>query len=156
MREVDVTLFGLALIPHYVDLVAGLELGLALGIENFRNRRHAFGFCADIDDDVGRGQLHHGAFDYMVVANRFLGFGLEVLERGGEIIAARCGSLGGGIFRSDTFGSLVFMSVVFMNFRGGSLWFRRGGVWGGWGGGVRGGGRGGGGGVGGGCCGCWG
>src|SRR6202047_3112699 len=123
MREVDVTLFGLALIPHYVDLVAGLELGLALVIENFRNRRHAFGFCADIDDDEGRGHVHHGAFDYMVVANRFLGFGLEVLERGGEIIAARCGSLGGGIFRGGPLGGLVFMSVI-MNFRGGRLWFR--------------------------------
>src|ERR1700674_4369443 len=107
MREVDVTLFGLALIPHYVDLIAGLELGLALVIENFRNRRHAFGLCADIDDDMGRGQLHHRAFDYVVVANRFLGFGLEVLERGGEIIAASSGILMGGILRSDTLGSLV-------------------------------------------------
>src|ERR1700730_6532405 len=138
VREVDVALFSFALIPHYVDLVAGLELRLALVIENFRNRRHAFGFCPDIDDDVGRSQLPHGAFDYMVVANRFLGLGLEVLERGGEIVAASRGILVGGMFRSDTFGSLVFtsavrmsvvfMCVVFMNFRGGSLWFRRGGL----------------------------
>jgi len=79
----------------------------------------------------------------MVVANRFLGFGLEVLERGCEIVAASRGILVGGMFRSDTFGRLVFtsavfmsvaftsvafMNVVFMNFRGGSQWFRRGGL----------------------------
>src|ERR1700686_3516908 len=115
VRQVDVALFGFALIPHYVDLIAGLELGLALVIENFRNRHHALGFRSDIDDDMGRGQLHHGAFDYVVVANRLLGFRLEVLERGGEIIAASHGSLVGGIVRSDIFGSLVFTSAGFMS-----------------------------------------
>ena len=61
VREVDVALFGLALLPHHVDLVAGLELRLALVIENFRDRHHAFGFRSDIDDHVGRGQFHHAA-----------------------------------------------------------------------------------------------
>ena len=63
-------------------------------IENFRNRHHAFGFRPDIDDDVGRGQFHDAAFDYVVLANRFLGFGLEAVEGGGEIIAASGGILG--------------------------------------------------------------
>src|ERR1039458_1585093 len=95
MREVDVALFGFALLPHYVDLIAGLELRLALVIESLGNQHHAFGFRSDIDDDVGRGQFHHAAFDYVVVANRFLGFGLEVVEGSREIIAASRGILGG-------------------------------------------------------------
>src|SRR3981189_2785235 len=69
---------------------------------------------------MGRGQLHHGAFDYVVVANRFLGFRLEVLQRGGEIIAASRGISGSGIF-----GGVILRSVAFRSVRGGSQWFRR-------------------------------
>ena len=78
VREVDVALFGFALVAHHVDFVAGLELRLALVIEHFRERHHAFGLRADIDDHVGAGQLQHGAFDDVVFADRFLGFGGEV------------------------------------------------------------------------------
>src|SRR5208283_1341052 len=136
VREVDVALFGFTFVAHHVDLVAGLELWLALVIENFRNRRHAFGLRPDIDDDVGRGQFHHGTLDYVVVANRFLGFGLEAVERGGEVVAGSRGvfrgrSIGSAVLRSAYFMSAIFMSVVFisvvfMNVRGGSHWFRRG------------------------------
>ncbi len=35
VREVDVALFDLPLVAHDVDLIAGLELGLALVIEHF-------------------------------------------------------------------------------------------------------------------------
>src|SRR4029077_19646538 len=58
---------------------------------------------------------------------------LEALERGGEIIAASRGSLVGGTVRSDVFGSRAFMRVALMSVgfprvRGGSQWFRRGGL----------------------------
>ena len=99
VREVDVALFGFALLAHDVDFVAGLELGLALVIENFGERHHAFGLRAVIDDDVGRGQLNDAAFDDVVFANSFFGFGLEVVQGGGEIIARGCGRFGSGSLR---------------------------------------------------------
>src|SRR5271157_7876 len=108
VREVDVALFGFALVPHHVDLVAGLELWLALVIESLRNRHHAFGFRSDIDDNVSRGQFDDGSFDDMVVANRFLGFGLEALERRSEVIAASRGILVSGSFRSNVLRSVLF------------------------------------------------
>src|SRR6266481_5757863 len=113
VREVDVALFGFALLSHHVDLGPGLELGLALVIENLRDRHHAFGFRPDIDDDVGRRQFHHCAFDYVILANRFLGFGLEVLEGGGEIIAAYSDVLVGGILGSVVLRRFDLRSVVF-------------------------------------------
>ena len=36
VREVDVAFLGLALFAHHVDFVAGLEPGLALVVQNFR------------------------------------------------------------------------------------------------------------------------
>ncbi len=125
VREVDVALFGFALLAHHVDLGAGLELWLALVIENLRDRHHAFGFRPDIDDDVGRRQFHHCAFDYVILANRFLGFGLEVLEGGGEIIAAYSDVLVGGILGSVVLRRFDLRSVVFTSVRGGGEWFRR-------------------------------
>ncbi len=119
VREVNVALFGLALLPQYVDLGAGLELWLALVIENFRKRQHAFGFRPDVDDDVGRGQFHDRALDDVVVAHRFLGFGLKALQRGGEVIGGGRGILVSGSFRSE-----VFRSFASRNVRGGSQWFR--------------------------------
>src|ERR1700691_353110 len=91
MREVDIALFRLALLAHHVDLVPGLELGIALVIENLGNRRHAFGLRSDIDDDVGRGELHDRSFYDVIVANRFFGLVLEVVEGGGKIVAASRG-----------------------------------------------------------------
>ena len=125
VREVDVALFGFTLVPHHVDLVAGLELGLALVIENLRNRRHAFGFRPDIDDDVGRGQFDHGAFDYVIVADRFLGFGSR--SCGGRRRNHRCQPRHSRWSR-ELSGALVVRSVlvrvVLRSGRGGSQWFR--------------------------------
>ncbi len=53
VREVDVAFFGLALVAHDVDFIAGLELGIALMIEHLRKRQHAFRLGADIDHHVG-------------------------------------------------------------------------------------------------------
>ncbi len=55
--EVDVAFLGLALGAHDLDLVAGLELGLALVIEHFSQRQHAFRLGADIDDHVSAGEF---------------------------------------------------------------------------------------------------
>src|ERR1700677_1973215 len=93
MREVDIALFRLALLAHHVDLVPGLELGIALVIENLGNRRHAFGLRSDIDDDVGRGELHDRSFYDVIVANRFFGLVLEVVEGGGKVVAASRGTV---------------------------------------------------------------
>src|SRR5205807_8123208 len=98
MREVDVALFGLALVAHHVDFVTGLELGIALVIENLGNRRHAFRLRAYVYDDMGRGQLDDGALDYVVLAYGFFGFSLEVLEGGSEIIIAERTAIAGGLF----------------------------------------------------------
>src|ERR1700728_2351996 len=95
VREVDITVFGLTLLAHDIDLVAGLELELALMVENFGNGHHAFGLRAVIDDDMGRGQLDDAAFDDVIFANRFFGFSLEALESGGEIVARSGGCFGG-------------------------------------------------------------
>src|SRR3954451_1283645 len=56
-RQVDVAFFSLALRAHDFDLVAGLELGLALVIKNFSERQHAFRLRSDIDHDVSAGEL---------------------------------------------------------------------------------------------------
>jgi hypothetical protein len=58
----------------------------------------------------------------MIVANRFLGLVLEVVQRGGEIIAANRGIFLAGILEGFI---LVF---ILMNVRGRSQWFRRGGL----------------------------
>src|SRR5208282_106969 len=100
VREVDVALFGFTFLAHDVDLVTGLEPGLALVIENFGDGHHAFGFRAVIDDDMGRSQLNDAAFYYMILTNGFFGLSLEALEGSGEVIARRRGSFGDGFFRS--------------------------------------------------------
>src|SRR6267154_3811822 len=98
MREVDVALFGLALVAHHVDFVTGLELGIALVIETLDNRRHAFRLRAYVYDDMSRSQLNDRALDYVVLAYRFFGFSLEVLEGGCEIIIAERTAIVGRIF----------------------------------------------------------
>ena len=52
VREVDVAFLGLALVAHHVDFVAGLYLGLALVIEHFGERQHAFRLGANVDHHV--------------------------------------------------------------------------------------------------------
>ena len=102
VREVGIAFFRLSLLAHHVDRVAGLELGLALVIHDFGDRHHAFGLRADIHDHVGRGQLDHGAMDHVVFARRFRGFGGEVLQRSGEVVAVGCPpSFGGGSLQID-------------------------------------------------------
>src|ERR1039458_10257097 len=107
----------------------GLELRLALVIENFRDRNHAFGLGSDIDDHVGRGQLHDAPFDDVVLPHRFLGFGLEALQGGGEVIAgSRRGfddrsrgslALGSLDLRSVFLSSGNYGSIILMSVRGG-------------------------------------
>ena len=53
MREVDIPLFRLALLPEHIDRVAGLELGLAFVIQNLRDWQHAFRLRADIHHHMG-------------------------------------------------------------------------------------------------------
>ena len=77
VREVDVAFFGLSLVAHDVNFVAGLELGLALVVEHFGQRQHAFRLGADIDDDVRRRQLEHRALDDAVFADGLFGLGGE-------------------------------------------------------------------------------
>src|ERR1035441_2020133 len=103
VREVHVALFVFTFLAHHVDLVAGLELGLALVIENLGDRRHAFRLGSDIDHHVGRGQLHHATFNNVVLAHGFLGFGLEAVQRGGKIIAG-----GGSILGRRTFERVIW------------------------------------------------
>ena len=87
MGEVDVPLFCLALLPHDVDFVAGLDLGLAFVVENLGQRQHAFGLRADINHDVGGSELQHRAFEDVVLAGLlFFHFGGESFESGGKVI----------------------------------------------------------------------
>jgi hypothetical protein len=80
-------------------------------IENFRDGKHAFRLGSDIDDDVGRGQFHHAAFDYVVFAGCLFGFGLEVLQGGREIVAASRGRFRRSTFRSLDFGGAPSQSL---------------------------------------------
>ena len=89
VRKVDVALFRLALVAHDVDFVAGLELRLALVIEHFRQRQHAFRLGADIHDHMSAGQLQNRALDDAVFTDRFFGLGGEGLQRGGEVLGWR-------------------------------------------------------------------
>jgi hypothetical protein len=41
VREIDVTLFGLAFLAHHIDFVARLEARLAFVIQHFSERQHA-------------------------------------------------------------------------------------------------------------------
>jgi len=87
--EIDVAFLGFALGAHDLDLVAGLELGLALVIEHFRQRQHAFRLGADIDNHVSAGELQNGALDDAIFADRLFRLGGERLECGGEILGGR-------------------------------------------------------------------
>src|ERR1700733_215476 len=89
VRKADVPLLGFALIAHDIDFVARLELWLALVVENFRKREHAFRFCPDVYYYVRCRQLQHGAFDHAIFADRLLGFSREAFEHRGEILVGR-------------------------------------------------------------------
>src|ERR1700722_19222853 len=89
-------------------------------IENLGNRRHAFRLCADVDDDMGCGQLDDRSLDYMVVADCFLSLVLEVVQGRGEIVAGGCRSVRTAfervIRRRANLMSCGVMRVVFMQF----------------------------------------
>ena len=87
VREVNVALFNFALVAHDVDLIARLELWVALVIEDFREREHPFRLGADVDNDVSSGEFKHRTLDDAVFADRLFGFGCEGFKRGGEIFS---------------------------------------------------------------------
>ena len=88
MREIDVAFLSLALIPHDVDFVTGLEPRLALEIEHFGKRQHALGLRADIHHHVRRGKLQHRALEDFVLAHRFFTLGGKALQSRGEVFGA--------------------------------------------------------------------
>ena len=138
VREVDVAFLGFPLAAHDVDRIAGLELGLALVVEHFRQRQHAFRFRANIHDHVGGGQLQDRTLDHAIFADGLFGLAGEGLESRGEILVgggfvfrrgrARGGSLGlgllaGGLLRLLLFGSRLFGSLLFRSLLFGSRGF---------------------------------
>ena len=64
----------------------GLKRGLALVVEHFGDRQHAFRFGADIHDDVSGCELQHRALDDVVFTGASSRLGGEILERGCEIL----------------------------------------------------------------------
>ncbi len=56
-------------------------------VQHFGEGQHAFGLGADIHDDVGAGDLQHGALDDVVLAGGFFALGSEAFERGGEVFS---------------------------------------------------------------------
>ena len=77
-----------AAIHHDRDFVAGLELDRAGVVLHLGDRYHAFGLGAEIDHDMGRGDLDHGALNEAVRGVFFwLGSSrvLVVFEGGGEV-----------------------------------------------------------------------
>ena len=85
MGKVDIAFLGFALFPHHIDGIAGLELGLALVVQHFGQRQHAFRLGANIDHDVGGGQLQHRALEDVVLTGGFFALCGEGFQRGGEI-----------------------------------------------------------------------
>ena len=86
-REIDVPLFSLTLVAHHVDLITGLELGLAVVVHDLGNGGHAFRLGPNIHHNVGRSELDHRAFQHMVVTFEFFALSSEALERGSEVIS---------------------------------------------------------------------
>ena len=62
-RQHDVAFAILGALEQYVHDVAGLDGDLAVLVEEFADGDEAFGLVADIDDDVGLGDLEDSAFD---------------------------------------------------------------------------------------------
>src|SRR5262249_39680509 len=67
VRELGITLFRLAMLHHDSDLIPGLELGVALGVNHFGERHHALGFAPDIDNEIAGGQFEHSAAENLVL-----------------------------------------------------------------------------------------
>ncbi len=88
VREVDVALFGVARLAHDGDLIAALHGHVAFVVLEFRDRHHAFGLVADVDDHILRRDFQHGAGDDLLFIQRRFGLSLFLLEgfqSGGEI-----------------------------------------------------------------------
>src|SRR5205807_5693790 len=79
MRELGISLFGLAMFNHDGELIPWLELGVALSIECLCNGHHAFRLAANIHHQVGGGQFEHSAAENFVL-HRGHGFGLGCFE----------------------------------------------------------------------------
>src|SRR5947207_13728523 len=82
----EVSLFGLAFVSHYINVVAGLELGLAFMVQHFRKQQHAFGLGANVHDDVGRRELEHRALEHVVLARRLCCLGGKAVEHGSKVV----------------------------------------------------------------------
>src|SRR5262249_5111253 len=83
MREQHGTFFVLAALDHDFNFLARLELDVAGGIGHFRDRHQAFRLEADIDNNMGWGDLDDGAFEDIVFTGRRLSFkGVRFKRRG--------------------------------------------------------------------------
>ena len=82
----DVAFLGFALVAHHVDLIPGLESGVAFVIQHFGQRQHALGFGADVHHDVGGGKLQHGTFERLIVARSFFALRGEGRQSSSEVI----------------------------------------------------------------------
>src|SRR5947207_15173298 len=110
----EVSLFGLAFVSHYINVVAGLELGLAFMVQHFRKQQHAFGLGANVHDDVGRRELKHRALEHVVLARRLCCLGGKAVEHGSKVVGAGWSRLvaAGGIVRLRM--SLFMIPLVFI------------------------------------------
>ena len=79
MRKVNVTFLSLALLAHYVDFIAGLDFRLALMVEHFRKRQHAFRLRANVHNHVRSGELQYRTLNDAVVSGGLFGFSGEGL-----------------------------------------------------------------------------
>src|SRR5262249_11762274 len=75
VRKVDVAFLGLTLVTHHINFLPGLKFRIALMIEDFRNRKHAFRLGADVNNDVSRSKLQHCAAYDAVLADSLFRFG---------------------------------------------------------------------------------
>ena len=70
MRELGIAFLGLAMLHHDQDLVAGLELGIAGGIEGLSDGHQPFRLAANIHHDVVGCEFYNGADDNLVFHRR--------------------------------------------------------------------------------------
>src|SRR5262249_13869994 len=83
MREQNGAFFVLAALDHDFNFLARLELDVAGSIGHFRDRYQAFRLEADIDNNMGWGDLDDGAFEDIVFTWRRLSFkGVRFKSRG--------------------------------------------------------------------------
>src|SRR6516162_8992242 len=84
--EVDIAFFGFTFVANHVDCIAGLELRLALLVENLGDRQNTFRLSADIHEDVGWRDLQHASANYVVFALGFFALGREAFKSGSKIV----------------------------------------------------------------------